>query len=530
MGRVKASKPVSAILAIFIALMQPPPPLYYDSQTVQTGHVIAKFPLAVAGQASEAGTALGVPIAADVDLPAWGQDLAQYYPFSACLPDAGWLLRMAVHSPDGLLTIPVADTSPLSLETGGICVGLPGMAIPGGKNALPLPVSLSPVTVSSGNVPVPCYYLTAHAGRNAAYFGGETFHTGSDFVGGCTLETPSGILPRNTVLAIAPCEPICVRAGMVVCATPMPIAWSGSIPDPRTWGVYWQGDGLTLLTTYLHVNTCGVTGGILSAWEATAPTVKPGKTFAETNPMVIPPAKAALTTYCAAPTEATCGTTAPHLHLQIAVITNQAMRDALQATGTARVQPQAGCADGNRYTCPALWWAGLTKGMVSAYPLYAPTGVVGIDPGLASCFGAAGGSESLSSIIAKLRAASPARIPTPHEIMTSHQATLRQFIAWYNSQVINTPFGPATPVARLFCPNGGTILAYDLGYPGTYPGPERGYSGNCRPNYPPIPSFRCPEFDYIPGHASETELQWQEYQEAAARALFFAAWYSVYGQ
>lgn len=527
MGRSVAPSAVTAILATLF-ILQPPPPLVYDSETIQTGHAIAKFPIATAGQACEAGTALGVPIAADVDLPAWGQDLSQFYPFSACLPDAGWLLRMATHSPEGLLTIPVASTSPL--ESTGVCVGLPGLTIPGGSS-LPLPVSLAPVAASAGDVPVPCRHLTAHAGRNAAYFGGERFHTGSDFVGGCTLNTPNGVLPRNAVLAIAPCEPVCVRAGLVVCATPMPIGWTGSIPDPRTWGMYWQGDGLTLLTTYLHVNTCGVGGGIIATWEATAPTVKPGKTFAETNPLIIPPARAALTTYCAAPTEATCGTTAPHLHLQIAVITNAAMREVLQATGTARVQPQSGCADGNRYTCPALWWAGLTKGMVSAYPLYAPAGTVSIDPNLASCFGATGGSESLSSIVAKLRAASPGQIPTPHEIMTNHQATLRQFIAWYNSQVVSTSFGPATPVVRVTCPSGGGfVLAHDIGYPGTYPGPERGYSGNCRPAYPPIPSLRCPEFDYIPGHSTEAGLQWAEYQEAAARALFFAAWYSVYSQ
>lgn len=492
-----------------------------------------KFPLAVVGQAVETGTGLGIPIAADVDLPAWGQDMQMFYPFSACLPDAGWIARIAFRDRNQLLTIPTAHTAPLDVQV-GMCAALPGTAYPPNAPSLPLPASLSPVGATSGDLPVPGRILLQVFGRNAAYFGGDTLHSGTDFRGRHALSTTVGILPPNTVILPYPCEPICVRAGLVVCATPMPIAWSGRIPDPMSWPSYWQQSGLTLLHVYLHLNTCNAQGGAISAWENSARVIPQGKTFSEADPTLVLPAGAALTTYCAAPTIAECATDNPHLHFQMAVVTNDFLRGYLgDTTGSTRIQPDAGCQSGNRYTCPGLWWAGFTKEAVSGWPFYGqPDQAIAIDPSAASCFGAnVSGSLSLSQIISELRSASPDHIPTPAEIIVNHPSTLKKFEAWYNSQVIQTANGPASPIVRFPC-GSAHLLAQDIGFVGGYPAPaDRGYSSNCYPNFPLIPSYRCEvSRDYIPNHLDEVALSQQEYHEGAARALFYFAWHSVYGQ
>lgn len=493
---------------------------------------MVKFPLAVAGQAVETGSALGVPIAADVDLPAWGQDVAGFYPFTACLPDAGWLVRVAFHDKNSLLTIPTAHTSPLADQI-GMCAVAPGASYPTTSPSFPLPASLSPVATTPGDIPSPNAAVLQVFGRNLAYFAGDILHSGTDFRGRSAVQTSLGTFPPNTVFLPYPCEPLCVRAGIIVCATPMPNGWSGTIPPPATWGLYWEGDGLTLLHTYLHMNTCNATGGILAAWENSARVVAAGKPFAEANSMLIPPAGGALATYCAAPTWNECGTDNPHLHFQVAVVTNDFVRSYLQGTtGATRIQPQSGCLDGNRYTCPGMWWAGITKEAVSGHIFYVnPDQVVSISPSAASCFGTTAGNLSLRQIISELRSASPSRIPTPAEIIVQHGDTLARFKAWYNSILIQTPNGPAAPVVRFPCTASSYLMAYDIGFVGGYPAnPDRGYSSNCYPSYPPLPSYKCETHrDYIPSRLNEVDLSHQEYNEAAARALFFFAWHSVYG-
>jgi len=351
-------------------------------------------------------------------------------------------------------------------------------------------------------------------------------------------------LPRQTIFTPFPCEPVWLRAGLITCATPMPLNSSGDMYDPQTWASFWMNepDGLTLLITYLHVNTCnaGNSGqiGLWNQYKSLLSETEPGEepeVFAGTLNQVVPVRGTALTTYCAAPTGATCGTTASHLHMGITVVTNARLLPYLRQSGAYRIQPEAGCAGEN-----VRWgngrWGTIASESVSPIAIWKSFG--SSTPTISEavqCFGGDEATNNLDSFKDRLLALGGGQLPTPQEIYSSsaYDDILKDWMTWTNSFAATTQFGLNSPVASMPCIEnpGLSMRVRDLGYPGGYPGMPARYSSSCAPTYPNYPSRSCTVFQYIPtpgGQQSSYETSGQ-YRSGAARALFFNVWWQLYG-
>jgi len=521
------------LLPSLVRAQAPLPPPNSSASKLSSTIVSAGILQVVAGQPAPEGTCVGLQAGGDVGMPAfWGHDEKDYYPWTACVKDISSLTRRASRDLQGNIVLPDSDILLAGMQ-GQQCTidPLTGGVIPE-NDAVPIPSITIPVNAGGGNTPVPCAILTEDAGRHTGYFDGTVFHFGHDYVGGCQIDAGGMTLPRQTIVNLFPCEPVWVRAGVVTCATPMPLSWNGNIPATG-WANFWATPGgLTLYTTYLHIDTYQ-SAGMIADWDSFSSVLLPTTSgepniFHDVLPSLSPRTGTALTSYCVAPTKLTCGTKASHLHISFAIKEQSDVLNILRQSGGYRIQPDNTARWASQKT--GLWWAQISIGMSEAVSMWKDWDeTTSVTANSNQCFGTSLSSASLSSFYQRLKTASPDHIPTPAEIMANHSDILLDWMAWMNSFAATTQFGVNSPVAQMTCPSGaGRMAVRDPGYPSGYPGVSRGYSSACWPSFPALASRQCNIFEYIPNHA-DASAEWQQYQEAAARNLFLNVWWQVYG-
>jgi len=515
-----------------------------DFEQVSSTSVYVAVPVVVSGMSVQQGGALGTLLGGDVGLPAWGQGESAFYPHTICIKDAlSIFTRWSAVDSSGDIMLPGTLLGDLLTHGTGVqevCVlnPLTGGVIPVDSRT-PIPVERVPVMAVRGNIPVPGSILTEDYGRHIAYFSGNTFHSGIDLVGSQTIEAGGYTFPRQSIVTALPCEPVWVRGGVVTCATPAPLGWNGVFPDKSTWGEYWGNSpsGLTVLTTYLHVDTYvdslvtswGDYANYLQSTSSGEPDLFSNNALLNT---LVPEQGTIMTVYCAAPTLDSCGTTASHLHLTFSVIPNNEIYSSLRAPGVSRIQPN----NTNRWVDNEVignWWRTVFQPSTTPIAVWKSTSETNSIPvTIRNCFGSTLESASLEYFRNELQTLSPDGIPTPHTLMTDpvYEGIVRDWMAWTNSFAPSTQFGQNSPVAVMAClaNTSLTMPVRDQSYPGGYPGDSRFYSSSCA-GYPLYPSYKCNVHEYIPGHSSNTDLQRDQYWQVSAQSLFFNVWYQVYG-
>jgi len=528
-----------------------PPEVYTEVDTTSTT-VFINIPTKPAGEPAPSGISVGLLYGSDVGMPGyWGAEERRFYPWTPCLKDVSYINNRTYIDEAGGLAFPGTSVGAVMQNP------LMGRCILDGETGqyeiihddTPLPDVRIPVASVTGNFPVPGAHLTEEYGRHMAYFSGNPYHMGVDFVGTASVSAGDITLPKQTIFAPFPCEPVWVRAGVITCATPMPLSGSSHY-DTSGWADYWANEpsGLTLLLTYLHVNTCNTSDvGQIGRWnqykgllDSTSAGELPD-VFAGTLDEVVPERGTALTTYCSAPTIAACGTTAAHLHLQVSVVQNSAILPTLRKSGSYRISPMSGCT-GSTSRWSGGWWSRITAESVTPISMWkSPSEMTSVtsnpDEGdAATCFGSTTSSASLDQFKDRILSANGGSLPTPYEIYNdaAYSQVLKDWQAWTNSFAYDSPtFGLCSPVADLPCPaaSGYSITARDQGYPGGYPSMPFRYSNQCAPTYPGYPSRSCSIFEYIPtpGGSQDAGSAADQYKSTSARSLFFNSWWLMFG-